>query len=363
MKRTFSLLISIALLLTGGIASAATSEFYATPGEPYEETVTVTSVRVVDPDYVSFDEGDDIENNLWTRYYLEEHNLAVKYLWTVPEAGTYTEKVNMQMLGELPDFLKMNANQYEQALEAGLLADITEVYETYASPALKERMTLTGGGVLEAGSKDGKLYALVQETDWQSNSAPILFIRGDWMEKLSLEAPKSVEDLMNIARAFATQDPDGNGKDDTYGICIDQYYNLSYFFPMFNAYNGIWLEKEDGTYGYSSVQPEMREALQQMQTYYKNCYLTDDEKKRLCEVAVRVRPDFIKTSTGFGAGGATLRDVRLMKSIVGNEIGVKAAGGIRTLEDALAFIQAGATRIGTSAGVKLLQEFQEKGNA
>lgn len=269
MKRTFSLLISIALLLTGGIASAATSEFYATPGEPYEETVTVTSVRVVDPDYVSFDEGDDIENNLWTRYYLEEHNLAVKYLWTVPEADTYTEKVNMQMLGELPDFLKMNANQYEQALEAGLLADITEAYETYASPALKERMTLTGGGVLEAGSKDGKLYALVQETDWQSNSAPILFIRGDWMEKLGLEAPKSVEDLMNIARAFATQDPDGNGKDDTYGICIDQYYNLSYFFPMFNAYNGIWLEKEDGTYGYSSVQPEMREALQQMQTYYK----------------------------------------------------------------------------------------------
>ena len=96
---------------------------------------------------------------------------------------------------------------------------------------------------------------------------------------------------------------------------------------------------------------------------FENCYLTDDEKKRLCEVAVRVRPDFIKTSTGFGAGGATLQDVRLMKSIVGNEIGVKAAGGIRTLEDALAFIQAGATRIGTSAGVKLLQEFQEKGNA
>lgn len=279
MKKTFSFLLALAALLTGCLASAATSEFYATPGDPYEETVTVTSARVVDPDYVSFDEGDDIENNLWTRYYKEEHNLAVEYLWTVPETETYTEKMNMQMLGGLPDFCKLDANQYEQALDAGLLADISEAYETYASPALKERMTLTGTGVIEAGSKDGKLYALVQETDWQSNSAPILFIRGDWMEKLGLEAPKTVEALMDIARAFATQDPDGNGQDDTYGICIDQYYNLSYFFPMFDAYNEIWLDNGDGTYSYSSIQPEMRAALEEMQGYYqegifKSDYLT-----------------------------------------------------------------------------------------
>jgi len=97
---------------------------------------------------------------------------------------------------------------------------------------------------------------------------------------------------------------------------------------------------------------------------FENCYLTDDEKKILCEIALKVRPDFIKTSTGFGtppagiAVGATVEDVRLMKSMVGDAIKVKAAGGIRTLDDALAMIEAGAERIGTSAGVKIVEELK-----
>ena len=94
---------------------------------------------------------------------------------------------------------------------------------------------------------------------------------------------------------------------------------------------------------------------------FENCYLTDDEKKHLCEIALKVRPDFVKTSTGFGTGGATVEDIRLMKSIVGNEIGVKAAGGIRSLDNTLAMINAGATRIGTSAGVKIISEMKALG--
>lgn len=89
---------------------------------------------------------------------------------------------------------------------------------------------------------------------------------------------------------------------------------------------------------------------------FENCYLSDDEKRTLAEIAASVRPDFIKTSTGFGPSGATLHDVKLMKSIVGDSIQVKAAGGIRELNDALAYIDAGATRIGTSAGPKLMEQ-------
>lgn len=97
---------------------------------------------------------------------------------------------------------------------------------------------------------------------------------------------------------------------------------------------------------------------------FENCYLTDDEKRTLCEIALKVKPDFIKTSTGFGtpapgvAVGATVEDVRLMKSMVGDAIKVKAAGGVRTLEDALAMIEAGAERIGTSAGVTIVEELK-----
>ena len=87
------------------------------------------------------------------------------------------------------------------------------------------------------------------------------------------------------------------------------------------------------------------------------CYLTDDEKWFACGVAKDVGFDFVKTSTGFGTGGATEADVRLMREAVGPKMGVKAAGGIRTLADAFAMIRAGATRLGSSASVSIMEEF------
>ena len=90
---------------------------------------------------------------------------------------------------------------------------------------------------------------------------------------------------------------------------------------------------------------------------FENCYLTDEQKRTAAGIALRVRPDFIKTSTGFGTGGATVEDVRLMKSVVGDAVKVKAAGGIRDFETAAAMIAAGAERLGTSAGVELMQHF------
>ena len=95
---------------------------------------------------------------------------------------------------------------------------------------------------------------------------------------------------------------------------------------------------------------------------FENCYLTDEEKRKLCEIALKVKPTFIKTSTGFGTGGATVEDVRLMKECVGDAIKIKAAGGIRDAKTALAMIEAGAERIGTSAGVKIVEEFNEMRN-
>lgn len=84
------------------------------------------------------------------------------------------------------------------------------------------------------------------------------------------------------------------------------------------------------------------------------CNLTDDEKMLACVMAKEAGFDFVKTSTGFGKGGATIHDVELMRRTVGKEMGVKAAGGIRDKETALKMIEAGATRLGTSAGVQIV---------
>ena len=87
----------------------------------------------------------------------------------------------------------------------------------------------------------------------------------------------------------------------------------------------------------------------------ETCLLTDEEKVRVCQIAKEAGADFVKTSTGFSTGGATVHDVELMRRTVGPEMGVKASGGIRTLEDALAMIEAGASRLGASAGVKIIE--------
>ena len=103
-----------------------------------------------------------------------------------------------------------------------------------------------------------------------------------------------------------------------------------------------------------------REAGKTSKVIFENCYLTDDEKRKVAEIAKEVKPDFIKTSTGFGTGGATVEDVKIIKSVVGDEVKVKAAGGIRDLKTALAMIEAGAERLGTSAGVAIVEEYNNQ---
>ena len=145
------------------------------------------------------------------------------------------------------------------------------------------------------------------------------------------------------SKVFETVDAIQNGADE-----IDYVINIT--------------ELKEGNYDY--IREEMRQIVAECRkanviskVIFENCYLTQEEKEILCKIALEVKPDFIKTSTGFGTGGATLEDVKLMKSIVGDAVKVKAAGGVRDLEACLAMVEAGAERIGTSAAVKITEEF------
>lgn len=90
----------------------------------------------------------------------------------------------------------------------------------------------------------------------------------------------------------------------------------------------------------------------------ETCLLTDEEKIIACEITKKVGADFVKTSTGFSSGGATVEDISLMRKTVGNDFGVKASGGIRTLDDVLKMLNAGVSRIGTSNGVNIIKEIK-----
>ena len=93
----------------------------------------------------------------------------------------------------------------------------------------------------------------------------------------------------------------------------------------------------------------------------ETCYLTEEEKIKLCKIVTEAEADYIKTSTGFGTAGATLADIELFKANIGPEVKMKAAGGIRTREDMIAFLEAGCSRLGTSSAIKILTEGKGEG--
>jgi len=105
----------------------------------------------------------------------------------------------------------------------------------------------------------------------------------------------------------------------------------------------------------------MREACKDviLKVIIETCYLTEEEKIKMCQIVTEAKADFIKTSTGFGTAGATIEDIKLFKANIGKEVKMKAAGGIRSYDDLVAYINEGCERIGTSAAVSLLKDSYE----
>lgn len=119
---------------------------------------------------------------------------------------------------------------------------------------------------------------------------------------------------------------------------------------------------KDGSYNFVLAELKAQaELCHQYNAYLKviieTCLLTEEEITKACELVMESGADFIKTSTGFSTGGATIEDVKLMKSIIGKSVKLKASGGIRTLDDAIKFIEAGADRLGCSASVAIMEEY------
>lgn len=182
------------------------------------------------------------------------------------------------------------------------------------------------------------------------NPAPVALCR-DLLKDTSIHVGAAVgfplgQNTIEIKRAEAL-DAIENGADE-----IDYVVNLT--------------QLKEKNYGY--VQREMAAMVETCRSrgvlskvIFENCYLTRDEKKDLCRIALEVRPDYIKTSTGFGTGGATFEDVALMKEMVGDAVKVKAAGGIRTLETAEKMIELGVSRIGSTASVAIMEELLCRG--
>jgi len=236
------------------------------------EIIEVTSVRTIpNPATVKYPPGDSVYNSVWTRLYESKLGIRLKYLWAVDQSQ-WEQKTNIMIAsGDLPDFFLASKTQFFQLLNSGLLEDLTEVYKKYASSQTKKVLNEGGPEPLASATFNGKLMA-IPFTALAKEAVPILFIRTDWLTKLGLPEPKTMKDVLKISETFTKKDPDGNGKNDTFGFPVDKdlYNTVLGFFNSYHAYPNIWIKDKSGKLVYGSIQPEVKTALKALQDMYKD---------------------------------------------------------------------------------------------
>lgn len=252
------------------------TSLYDHPGlSKYEKPVDVSFVRQTSADFEALLAelpGQTLEDNVWTRLYEQVLGVRVRYDWTA-KGDSYGQKLNVSIAsGELPDIVKVNAEQLRQLTNAGLIHDLTDVYEQYATPFTKEILSQEGSGPFDAATIDGKLMA-IPETGSSIESAMVIWIRTDWLENLRLDPPRTMGDLLNLSKAFTDGDPDRNGEADTYGLAItnhiwDPVMGVTGFMAGFGAYPNLWLEDKSGKLVYGGIQPEVKTALAELRRLY-----------------------------------------------------------------------------------------------
>ncbi len=253
-------------------ATTQAPEATADPLGKYDPPITVTAARPLD-DNVTFKEGESLEKNIWISTYADDLGINLSYTWIAPKAQ-YEERANVSIMSnQLPDIIQVNATQLQRMAENDQIADLTGVYNQYASDLTKSIISAEGDTVMESSSYNGKIVAL-PKTGSSLGSTQVLWVRSDWLDKLGLSAPKTMDDVLAIAKAFTENDPDGDGKNDTYGLGINKdlygyFAGLEGFFNGYHAYPKQWVEK-DGQLVYGSVQPEAKAALQALQDMFNN---------------------------------------------------------------------------------------------
>ena len=250
-----------------------------TPFGRYPEEVIYTLGKMTGMNNSNLPKGDTYEDNGYTRYLKKQLNIQNKDVFEAGENDNYQETVSMTIASrELPDVMVVNDMDMLQLLvDNDLIEDLTQVYENCTSSRIKDIYNSYGSEILDNVTFDGKLMAL-PETNIDDGPS-LCWLRKDWMDKLGLDAPKTVEDVENIVHEFVQKDPGGNGKGETVGlVCDDELtggcgYSYEYqndiIFASFGAFPKQWIYNKDGEVVYGSVQNEAKAALGKLRKMYQ----------------------------------------------------------------------------------------------
>ena len=245
-----------------------------TPYGKYPETVTYTLGKISGGNHSNLPAGDTYEDNGYTRYLKKMLNIQNKDVFELEDGNQYEEVVEIAIKdNNLPDIMVVKGQETVQKLaEAGMIEDLTEVYEECTTWRIKDMYASYTDALLNSGKYGGKLYGF---PDTVIDHGPtLLWMRKDWMDKLGMEEPADMDEAMNCILEFVSQDAAGNG--ETIGLACtpelvagsSETYSAEGIFSMFHASPRKWVQDAEGEMVYGSITQECKAALEYLNTLY-----------------------------------------------------------------------------------------------
>lgn len=294
-KKWFPILAA-SLLLAGSLAGCSGSEpkpeAAQQPAESktenvykdkYDPEVTITTVWGVDPT-LQFKNGETIENNVATKWAKEKFGINIKSLWSITDTnGAFATKLRLAMSSgqEMPDIVTLGTENQQLAqdlIDSGMFAEVGTLFDQYASETWKNAMNLDSN-VWNQYSRDGKRMGL-PVLDFAYNHDYVLWIRQDWLDKLGMSAPKTMDELEQVMDAFKNQNPSGLAPDKVTPLSIGFKTSMSTWMGdpswIFGAYGTLpqqWNVAEDGSLEYGSVHAGMKQGLVKLNEWMNKGYI------------------------------------------------------------------------------------------
>ena len=245
------------------------------PAVPYKEPVVITCTRRVDAQ-TSFCEGDDMENNPWSRMIEALFNVKYQVAWTWSTGDEANQKYNLAMAsGDLPDFMEtVPESIFVKMVEADQLEDITDAYDAYASPRWKAIWREYGELPWTWSKINGRIYGLARVEDLAHNDC-LMWYRQDWLDKLGKPVPTTFDEVHDLAVTFAQGDYGMGAKGSTIGLLASTdiyatwYGSLDFFWGGYGYLPHHWQPEGDGLM-YGAIRPEVKEALGGLAEWYKD---------------------------------------------------------------------------------------------
>lgn len=246
----------------------------------YDDQVTLTAAASLNSS-IKFDDSNpdrrSMDENIWQSAYDKYLNVHLDYIWT-PAPEQYNQKWNAALAtGDIPDIAVVDASIYGQLVEAGLVADMTDIFDEYASDTYKKYNETDGYMTYNTMLQDGRLMGLPYLSSYR-DQCNLMFIRNDWLEKVGKEVPTTIAELEDVMKAFKEANLGG---EDTLGLGANKNFysgtnSIDAMFEAYDAYYNIWVEDGNGGLEYSNTTENMREALLELQKLYKEGYIRQD---------------------------------------------------------------------------------------